>query len=112
MFQCNLAHRQFWKILRILYIRSEVSLYAPSLWYAAFAILYVILYSIRVTSGALMLIDTLQNAPPRNQIAYILYYITFIPHLVFSAWTDLSYPDFDGLGVMGPESKVNVSLLT
>ena len=102
MLECGISHRRSVAVLCMLYkIRCNPmhplngALPGPYL-------------PVRVTRGALVA-HPYTYAPPRCRTSQ--YRMTFVP-LSVSLWNDLVDPVFDGAGLAGLKSRVNVFLLT
>ena len=101
VFECDIAHRRSVAVLCMLYMIRCNPMHPLS---DALPGPYV---PVRVTRGALVA-HRYTYAPPRCRTSQ--YRRTFVP-LSVSLWNDLADPVFDGVGLAGFNSRVNVFLL-
>ena len=101
VFECDLAHRRSVAVLCMLY---KIRCNPMHPLYGALPVPYV---PVRVIRGA-MIAHRYTYGPPRCRTSQ--YSRTFIPFSV-SLWNDLGDPVFDGVGLAGFKSRVNVIFL-
>ena len=98
--KCDISHRRSVPILRML---NKIRCNPMHPLYGALPVPYL---PVRVTRGA-VIAHRYTSASPHCRTSQ--YNKTFIP-LSVSPWNDLSYPVFDGVGLMGFNSRVNACL--